>query len=300
MPGILTFGEILWDVYENESLIGGAGLNFASHCAKCGAKSYMISAIGDDELGRNAIEKVKEFGVEPRFIGTADTPTGQCTVTLNEAKIPTFRLHENSAYDNITLSETDLEEIREMKFDALCFGTLIQRGAVSRNTLKTLCAACAFPNIVCDVNLRKNCYDADSVKFCLENATVLKVSDEEEPELRKLAGYTPKGVSHKDIAEAVCNKFGQIRYILLTLGEKGSYVYSAGKGEGFYCEAEKVTPVSTVGAGDSYTAAWINAYINGKSPEEATKNAALLSGYVVSRADAIPPYSFEGDKLITE
>ena len=48
---ILSFGEILWDVFPTEKKIGGAPFNFAAHAARLGAESYMVSAVGSDENG---------------------------------------------------------------------------------------------------------------------------------------------------------------------------------------------------------------------------------------------------------
>ena len=171
---ILTFGEIIWDVYENESLIGGAGLNFAAHSSKCGAESFLFSAVGSDDLGDAALEFIEDFNVNYSFVKGSEKLTGRCIVTLNEDAVPNYNVLENSAFDNITISDEDIIKINEEAFDVLYFGTLIQRNSVSRNTLKKLCESCTFKEIVCDVNLRKNCYDKDSAEFCLKNATILK------------------------------------------------------------------------------------------------------------------------------
>ncbi|MBO5060850.1 MAG: hypothetical protein J6C82_08050 [Clostridia bacterium] len=296
-PKIISFGEIIWDVYESESLIGGAGLNFAAHCLRCGADSFLFSAVGRDELGIKAESIISDFNVDRRFIKSSDKTTGKCIVKLDEKGVPDFNVLDDTAFDNITVSDADICEVNKIGFDALYFGTLIQRSPVSRSTLKELCKRCSFKEIVCDVNLRKNCYDADSAKFCLENATILKISQEEEPLLRELKLYFANSDSPEKLAAAISGRYPQIKYIIFTLGENGSFVYCAKSKKDFQVAAKRVAVASTVGAGDSFIAAWITAYLSGVSIEESTKLASELSGFVVSRAEAIPDYTMTGGVL---
>ncbi|MBQ4151035.1 MAG: hypothetical protein IJC81_04460 [Clostridia bacterium] len=288
MPKILSFGEIIWDVYENERLIGGAPLNFAAHAKGCGGESFMISAVGNDELGKDAISTIKRLQIDERFIKTNAFPTGKCEVSLNERGIPTYTVLENTAYDNIILSDNDIEEIKRQQFDALYFGTLIQRNTISKATLEKLCSSCSFREIICDINLRKNCYNTDSAEFCLKNASILKISDEEEPLLRVFKLYTVKKESYEEIAKAISSAFHNIKILIITLGEKGSFVYDSREEKGFLLEGKKSVVVSTVGAGDSYTAAWCVSFLSGDSIYVATEKATEKAAYVVSHKDAIP------------
>lgn len=297
---IISFGEIIWDIYEFDSCIGGAGLNFAAHCARCGADSFIFSALGKDELGKKAYDIISEFNINSDFVQYVDKKTGQCIVKLNEKSVPDFEIVSDAAYDNIVVSDEDISFINKKRFDALYFGTLIQRNLVSRKALYTLCEKCSFKEIVCDINLRKNCYDVDSVRFCLENATILKISEEEEPLLRKMNLYATDEKSLEKTAELICSIYRQIKYLIFTLGEKGSLIYCAENKEYIHKKAEKVKAVSTVGAGDSFFAAWITAYLSGETAETATLRATQLSGFVVSEKAAIPEYVFEEGILKTE
>ena len=177
------------------------------------------------------------------------------------------------------------------------WGTVIQRSRVTRKTLRDLLKACSFKDIICDVNLRKDCYDGCSVLLCLENATILKMSDEEEPALRQFGYYTPEDDSPESIAAAIADKFANIKHIIITLGEKGAFVYCANEKRHFTMPAAPVKVASTVGAGDSFIAAWATSILAGSTPEEATKKATTLSGLVVSKTAAIPDYKFENGIL---
>lgn len=293
-PNILSFGETIWDIYDDKSFIGGAGLNFAAHCSKCGANSFLFSAVGNDELGKKTDDIIKVLDINRNLIKHSDKMTGQCIVNLDSNGTPDFKVLQNTAYDNIIISEDDISFINKIGFDALYFGTLIQRAPVSRDSLIKLCKECSFKEIVCDINLRKNCYDTISAKFCLENATILKISEEEEPLLRELNLYHCETNSLECICEAICTEYKQIKYIIFTLGERGSFVYCTENKKYFIEKAKPVKAVSSVGAGDSFIAAWITMYLSGESVEKSTEIATRLSGFVVSKTDAIPDYIFKG------
>lgn len=292
MKKALVFGEIIWDVYPEKAEIGGAPLNFAAHAAQFGLHCTFVSAVGRDRYGEDAATAVRRFGIDDRYLEFNSYPTGQCLVKLDEKRVPTFHVVENVAYDHITLTAAERAQLVAEPFDALYFGTLIQRSAGSRGTLRDLLPDLRIPNVVCDVNLRKNCYDADSVSFCLNHATILKISGEEEPLLREMGFYSVPDGSPETIAKALCARFPNLRTVLLTLGADGSFVYSAETGEQCRQPAVGETVVSTVGAGDSYTAAWLAKFLNGAGAAECTRKAAEVSGFVVAHRGSVPEITF--------
>lgn len=287
---ILSVGEIIWDVFPSNSVIGGAPLNFAAHAALCGAESFLMSAVGMDSLGDSALSALSDFGVNPHYVKRTDKPTGQCMVTLGHNAIPQYNVLQDVAYDHIMVTNEDIENINAYQYDVLYFGTLIQRASTSRNTIQTLLKKCKFKEIMCDINLRPNCYDLDSILCCLENATILKVSMEEEEILRTFNLYTAKSNCVNDIAKAICDKFRNIKFIILTLGKDGSYVLDSQNHQEYVQCAIGDTLVSTVGAGDSFSAAWITNFLDGKCISECMKKAAELSGFVVGHIEAVPKY----------
>ncbi len=297
MSKILTFGEIIWDIFGEERHIGGAGLNFAAHAARCGAESSLLSAVGRDALGENALSALSASLVDTEHIQKKERPTGTCLVTLDKSGIPSYHVTEGTAYDAITLSEEDIGRLRCERFDVLCFGTLIQRSPTSRAALRKLCESLSFEEIVCDINLRDGCYDKDSILFCLNHATILKLSDEEEPILREMGLYKVKKPMPHTIATAIAAKFPGIKTVLLTCGAKGCLCYSAETKTAYFKKAEAVTVASTVGAGDSFLAGFVVTRLSGHGDEAATRFASALSGFVVSRTEAVPAYSVRNGRI---
>lgn len=277
---ILAIGEIIFDVFDGEAEIGGAPLNFCAHCAALGADASIISAVGNDALGWVALENLRKFGVNTEYVQTNDLPTGQCIVTLRNG-VPEYNVLRPVAYDRIQTPDVRLEA------DMLAFGTLIQRDPVSRNTLRNILANGKYNDIFCDINLRKNCYDEESCLLCFENATILKISEEEEPLLHKYGLYTC-GKTEKETLKSICKRFDNVKLILFTKGENGSVVYNKTEEKFYEFSAVKTKVISTVGAGDSYSAAFLCEYMKSKDLISAAKSGAKLSAFVVSHREAVP------------
>lgn len=284
---ILAIGEIIWDVYPSKKCIGGAPLNFAAHSALLGAEVSLVSAVGSDELGRSALEYVSDFKIDSSFIKKNEKQTGVCDVTVDERGIPTYNVRTDTAYDNIYLTDEDTETINQRSYDLFYFGTLIQRGD-SKNALDKILAECKFNDVFCDLNLRDGCYDKDSILTCLENATVLKMSDEEEPLLREMDFYENGINSNEKIAVALSESFPNLKIIIITMGEKGAFAYRVSDGLCVYKSARRVHVASTVGAGDSFCAAFCTELFRGKSLSDAMDSAIELSAFVVSKSEAVP------------
>ncbi len=284
---VLSIGEIIFDIYGENAEIGGAPLNFCAHCALLGAESALISAVGKDEWGEKAKIFLKGFGVDTGFVGLSELETGKCLVTVDENAVPSYDVLRPAAYDNIRLDENIIGRIRAYSADVFAFGTLIQRETVSRAALNKILSECKFKEIFCDINLRKDCYDRESCLTCLRNATVLKLSDEEEPLLAGF-GFYENSADMKEKLKAISEAFKNISVIIYTMGEKGSAIYKKCTDEFFTVKAVKTETVSTVGAGDSYSAAFLNEYIKSGDIPKAAKAGSELAAFVVAHREAIP------------
>ena len=282
---MLSFGEILWDVYPDSKAIGGASLNLAAHAALLGGEVYLASAVGDDELGREAIEVTRGFGIKDDFISTyKDKETGAVLVTLSDKGIPSYEIKDNVAYDFISTSE-----IRKSNFDVLAFGTLSLRHEENKESLASLLDSCKFPDIYADLNIRLPHSNKNSVDFCLSNATIIKVSDEEMPLVSEWVlshSYSPE-----DFAIELSRKYQSIKLIIITKGENGSLAFDSRRGEFHYCDAVPTSVVSTVGAGDSFGAAFLTKDLAGSNINESLSYASEISSFVCSKKEAVPDMS---------
>lgn len=279
---ILSFGEIIHDVYQDKTSLGGAPLNFAAFIKQGGARSFLLSAVGKDRLGDDALNAIKKAGICCDYITVNDKPTGSCSVTLNKGGVPNYDILKDVAYDNILASE----QVFLQKFDVLYFGTLALRSQNNLNTVKRLLESANFDMVFCDLNLRKPFFDNKTVGFCLKNTQILKVSEDELSYIEQefLDG---KFDSHKTAATEIFDKYNNLEQIILTCGSDGAYVYINTEDKEYYCPAKKVKVVSTVGAGDSFAATYLIEYLKGNSIDECLKKATDASASVVSRLEGL-------------
>ncbi len=282
MKKLIAFGEILFDIFPDRTEIGGAPLNFSSHFAALGGEAYIASALGDDALGEKALSILKSRGISDTLVSRCKLPTGRCDVTLDERGIPSYSLASDVAYDDIRAS---VSKIKEICADAFVFGTLIQRSEKNRKLLEEILSSVSFGEVLCDINIRKGMYSAESILFCLSHATILKFSNDS---LEEAALADAVGASRYELIERLFTRFSSIKLILYTLGDEGSVIYERASRCAHRIPAiETPTPISTVGAGDSYGAAFLFSHLSGKSVYECGMAASRLSSYVVGLCGAI-------------
>ncbi|MFP4180350.1 MAG: carbohydrate kinase family protein [Spirochaetaceae bacterium] len=282
----LSFGEILWDVIEGKEHIGGAPFNLASHLAMMGADSAIISAVGDDKRGKKALEKAVEYGIDTRFINTEKSVnTGIVEVELDKGGSPSYDIKEDSAWDFIELSPEQLQQLSSSKWDVFTFGSLAQRSEQNRLVLEKIIEAAAPTELFFDVNLRLDYYNREIIADSLRNATILKLNDDEVPVVSRLL-YGEK-VLDRAFCERMEREWG-IHTTCITRGEKGSSVFCRG-----HYSRVPIVPVEvadTVGAGDSFSAAFLYGYFTTGDVKRAINLASLLSSFVASKNGAIPAY----------
>ncbi len=283
---VLVFGEVIWDVYPDNAVIGGAPFNFSAHVSLLGNEVHLITATGNDELGAAACEEMHKYGIRTDLVQKNGYPTGSCTVTLDRNGIPAYEVHRDVAYDHIRVHEEDVRAIRQLGADVFYFNTLIQREAVSRQSLITILNSCRFEHVFCDVNIREDCFTPDSLRLCMEKATIIKISDEEAHHLYDTGVLRRTG---SEFVQDVATQFPNIKTVVYTMGKDGSAVYDAvgGKMHRSGCP-EPVTVVSTVGAGDCYGATFLDAFVRNGDIDRAIAEATERSNIVVSSREAVP------------
>lgn len=292
---IFVFGEILWDVYPEKKVLGGAPFNFAAHLNRLGNETYLITAVGNDELGKETLEAANSYNLNNEFISVIDYPTGICRVTVSDEGIPNYDLCPDRAYDNIPLTDKQHYIINSCNSKSLYFGTLAQRNENSRKTLNKLISDYKWDNVFFDINIRQNYYSKQIAEAGFEACTVLKISEEEFPVLKNLGicdilPQTPETCT--EACKFLADKYN-ISTVLLTLGKDGAMSYTKADGKTIFSKKPQGKVVSTVGAGDSFFAAYTNALLKNKSPETALDNAVTLSDYVVQNLESVPEYTKE-------
>ena len=280
---VVGMGEALWDVLPEGKKIGGAPANFAYHVSQFGLKSCVVSAIGDDALGAEILKNFDEKQL-CHLIDTVPYPTGTVQVEIDQAGIPQYEIKENVAWDNIPYT-AKLESLAE-NTRAVCFGSLAQRNVVSRSTINRFLDAIPEENdplIVFDVNLRQGFYNKEILCNSMKRSNILKINDEELVTVSRMFGYP--GIDLQDKCWILLGKYN-LKMLILTCGINGSYVFTPGNVS--FQPTPKVEVADTVGAGDSFTAAFIASILKGKPVDEAHRRAVETSAFVCTQQGAMP------------
>lgn len=280
---VAVIGEVLWDVFPDQQRLGGAPANFAGHvCNLAGsaANVTLISSVGDDSLGSQTVDRIKQNGLNSANIQSSSLPTGKVFVTLDNGS-PEYEIVHPAAWDDIRFN--DQIATAAANADAVCFGTLAQRSKTSRETIQKFVAA-TKPNglRMLDINLRPTMEDESVYQQSLELANMLKLSDEELPALAEQFALTGSFESQlKQLADRF--NLGLVAY---TQGSDGATLL---QGDQFnHAPGVSTTLVDTVGAGDSFTATLMWELLQGHDLAKANQNACRVAAFVCSQQGATP------------
>ena len=285
---VVGMGEALWDMLPEGRKLGGAPANFAYHVSQFGLDSRVVSAVGDDELGNEILANFAEKQLECQ-IEKVTYPTGTVQVTLDEKGIPCYEIKEGVAWDNIPYTPA-LENLAKQTH-AVCFGSLAQRNAVSRETINRFIDQMPEDENVLkifDINLRQHFYSKELIEASLKKSNVLKLNDEELVVVGEMFGFAD--IDFQDKCWILLAKYN-LKMLILTCGTEGSYVFTPG--EVSFLETPQVQVADTVGAGDSFTGAFVAAILSGKTVKDAHRLAVDVSAFVCTQNGAMPELAEE-------
>lgn len=287
----LSVGEILWDVFPDKELLGGAPLNFSANSARLGNSVALINAVGKDDLGKRAQETAASFGVNTSYLQTIPGQrTGVALVTMDQNGDPHFEIPRPAAFDFVRLPQEILDGLELLKPDWLYYGTLAQTDENIEQLTKNLVES--VPGIRCfyDLNLRPGSWNLPLVERLCQSASVLKLNEVEAKILGSITGTKAENFS----LEGFCAEWSarhNLDAICVTLGEAGCFIFekqSSMQVPGFPAAVE-----DTVGAGDAFAAGFLHGYHQGWTPERTARFANALGSIVASRPGATPKWSME-------
>lgn len=278
---VVGIGEVLWDILPGGKQLGGGPMNFACHVHLQGVPTAIVSSLGQDALGLEAVQRLNSIGLRSDLISSNyEYPTGTVSVSVNESGVPSYIIHEDVAWDHMVW-RAELGDLAASAV-AICFGTLGQRHIDSRAIIQQfLSSAPADCLKVCDINLRQNYFDHEIVAQSLSLANVLKLNDEELP---VLAGMFQLTGSYESMVRQLISQHS-LDLVALTCGGNGSMLFTAN--ESVAHPGIPAAVVDTVGAGDAFTAALVVGLLEGKSLDEINESANRRAAEVCGHAGAI-------------
>jgi fructokinase len=285
---LVVLGEVLWDIFENSTALGGAALNFAAHTKRLGYRPLLISAVGLDALGNAARHEIAALGLDTSFLQTSRRlPTGTARVELGPGDRTRFVIARPAAYDAISLREEQITQIIRCAPTCVYYGTLLASVPEGKMVFNKLLAALPSATRFYDLNLRPGNYSMPLVIEMLELADVVKLNEEELATVHKFTRLPLE-------IEAFCRE-GSKRYgwkaVCVTLGASGCAMLSCGE----YVETvgHQVEVADPVGAGDAFAAAFLHGLLCHWSVAKTAEFANRVGALVASRHGAIPDWTIQ-------
>jgi len=282
----LVLGEVLWDVFPDSTRLGGAPLNFAAHARRMGHAPLLFSAVGNDDLGRQALREIQSLGLDTSLLQRTERyPTGCAAVSLDTLGQAAFRIERPAAYDAQTLSTGEIQTLQDRSPDWLYFGTLFSSRPEGRAILFELLRLVPDAIRFYDLNLRPGFESPPLVRELLEQADVVKMNQDEMCAIHRYLGLPAE--TNAFCASAV-ERFGW-RVVCVTLGSRGCAVFANGQYHeepGFPIEV-----ADTVGAGDAFAAAFLHGLASQWDIAEIARFANRVGALVASKPGAIPDWT---------
>lgn len=286
---VAVLGEALIDRFPDADVIGGAPFNVARNLALLGAAPVMITRIGADALGDTILADMARFGMDQR--GLQFDPvraTGTVTVHMSGTH-HRFEIGADSAWDHLDAAEA-AHAVRESAPAVTYFGTLAQRGAVSREAIHTaLGASSGLPFL--DLNLRDGPDNRALSEDSLNRAEIVKVNDDELDRL--IAWFVQPGrpaprwgdPALRAGVEALVKRF-ELRCLTITRGAAGWACLDRTQGwlEG---ASPGVAVRDTVGAGDAFASVLLLGEVRGWPLRTTLRRAAEYASAVCGIAGAV-------------
>jgi fructokinase len=293
MNKILCIGEILWDLLPEGAKAGGAPMNVAIHLKKFGLDVSFAGRIGDDLLGNNLKEFLKQQGLDTELLQVDEkSPTSTVVVHLESAgNNVRFEIVDNVAWDRITLTEELKNAANEA--DVIIYGTLASRHSITKRTILDILKRNNCLKLL-DVNLRAPFYNKEVVEELLKRASVVKLNSDE---IKIICGWHDKNYEEKQMAQWLSEKY-HCELICVTRGAAGAFIYR--KGQFFEHPGFKVDVKDTVGSGDAFLAGFIAKYLSGVSPDKSLEYACATGALIATMAGATPTYSQDEIQKIIE
>jgi len=297
-PCIVGLGELLWDMLPGaggnvNAQLGGAPANFAVACGRLGARAVVASAVGHDALGERAVAVLEKNGADTSHIQRNDLPTSEVLVELDGGGHASYNIVEPVAWDALDWTPEWTRLAQET--DAICFGTLAQRNAQSRETVRRMVVETRLEAVrVFDVNLRSPYWDDDALAWGLQHATILKLNEDELPLVLEAMGK-PSTTDEAAGSETLLHLGPRLKLVCVTLGGRGCLLTM--QDEQVRAGGFPAKVVDTIGAGDAFTAAMVTYWMRERPLDGIAAAANRLGSYVASRMGAMPEFS---DEMLAE
>lgn len=240
MVNVIGIGDNVCDKYRNTNMMypGGQALNFAVYCKQMGMDAAYMGVFGDDLVANHIIKTLNKLDIDISQCKHVQGENGYAIVDLIEGD--RVFLHSNKG----GVSRTDPLEITAEHLDYLKKFHIIHTSNNSyiNNQLDKLTTLDA----IISYDFSTSWKDYETTKYICEKIdfAFISCSDLSEANIKKIL--------------KTMNDYGA-NIIVATRGADGAIIYD---GDTFFLSKPKlVEAVDTLGAGDSYAAAFVTSYV---------------------------------------
>jgi len=290
-------GVSLTETTSFRRYLGGSSGNLAVGASRLGLSVAMISAVGDDSMGRYLRETLRKAGVDDSGLATrGDRRTALAFLGMLGAEAIGLDFYREKAADTaLELTPEVMAVLTNARFVAVCGTHFCDPYSNSAVTGMLRTAASAGARIVLDIDLRRDLWSsfdggfAGSVARCRQAASKSAILVGNEEEMLALTG--------EPSIDAALMHLRQITKaaIVLKQGARGASFLAPGKtplAENWIgCEGFSVTLVNPVGAGDAFLSGFLTSHATGGDPAASLRRGNAAGALVVSRhacSEAMP------------
>lgn len=261
---IVAFGEVVWDILPTEKLLGGTPSNLVFRCNSFDEKGHLLSRVGNDELGKNALKRLRQLGISDENVQIdTEFPTGTVNISFDENNEPKYRVALDVAFDHIEFSAEALKLVRNA--NCLFFGLLSQRFGISKNTLRELINESPNSLRFFDLKLFDHFFNVSVVEALLNSAHIVRVKEKEIVFLAAQLKLDPESI--ETFCAQLSTKY-RIEVVLVTRGNNGVFALHEKEGA-FYDPGYAIEVEDNIGSGMAFSAGFLHFYLNGKGIQEA-------------------------------
>jgi fructokinase len=261
---VVAFGEVVWDILPNGKVLGGTPLNLVYRCNSFSEQGFLLSRVGDDDLGNEAIEKLNELGISDDNVQSdTEFPTGTVHISFENNYDPRYIVTPDVAFDHIEFSAEALKLVRDA--DCLFYGLLPQRFGISKNTLRELIKESPDSIHFFDLKLFEHFFNVKVVENLLERSNIVRIKEKEISFLCRELGLNDESL--EEFSEELSKKY-KIDMILVTRGQNGVFAFHKKKGA-FFDSGYSIEIVDNIGSGMAFSAGFLHYYLNGKPIQQA-------------------------------
>ncbi len=251
---------------------GGKGANSAITFARFGADTVFTCRVGRDANARRLVSIYQREGIDTRYIQEdPEVPTGLASILVEENGKNRIIVYPGA---NMTMTEEDIEAGFTCYPDALYLQLEIPDDAVL-----DACRRAGEADIPVFIDAGPARMD-----FPLDRLGHVEIFSPNENETRIFTGISPSNEDNCLRAAVKLSTLVDAKYIVLKLGERGSFIYDGS--EYWSVPAEKVRAVDTTAAGDVFSAVMTYVYLQNRNIVSAVKYATCAAALSVTRPGA--------------